>query len=146
MEAADALSRFMISGMPDPARFLNFFGNLIVTAGLAAKGEQARVAVLGEGVHLLWAHGDAEGRFGSKVSPIRYPRRTTWIFYAAIHWVAFGAEWRPTSSKKSAQSIHLFIPDERDLTQILDSNTRSIPIARVAHPAARWECSDVSGT
>ena len=53
MEAADALSRFMISGMPDPARFLNFFGNLIVTAADAVKGEQARVAVFGEGVHLL---------------------------------------------------------------------------------------------
>jgi hypothetical protein len=52
MDAADALSTFMINGMPDPARFLNFFGNLIVTAAHAAKGEQARVAVFGKGVHL----------------------------------------------------------------------------------------------
>ena len=53
MNAADALSTFMTNGMPDPARFLNFFGNLIVTAADAVKGEQARVAVFGEGVHLL---------------------------------------------------------------------------------------------
>ena len=112
MEAADALSRFMISGMPDPARFLNFFGNLIVTAGLAAKGEQARVAVLGEGVHLLWAHGDAEGRFGSKVSPTRYPRHATWISYAAIHWEAFRAEWKATSFNESVPSIQRCIPGE----------------------------------
>ena len=60
LDAADALSTFMINGMPDPARFLNLFGNLIVTAARAANGEQARVAVFGEGVHLLWARGNAE--------------------------------------------------------------------------------------
>ena len=60
LDAADALSTFMINGMPDPARFLNLFGNLIVTAAHAAKGEQAQVAVFGEGAHLLWAQGNAE--------------------------------------------------------------------------------------
>jgi DNA-binding response OmpR family regulator len=60
MDAADALSTFMINGMPDPSRFLNLFGNLIVTAADAAKREQGRVAVFGEGVHLLWAQGNAE--------------------------------------------------------------------------------------
>jgi CheY-like chemotaxis protein len=60
LDAADALSSFMIDGIPDPARFLNLFGNLIVSAAHAAKGEQARVAVFGEGVHLLWAQGNAE--------------------------------------------------------------------------------------
>ena len=61
MEAADALSRFMISGMPDPARFLKLFGDLIVTVAAAAKREQSRVAVFREGVQLLWAQGNAEG-------------------------------------------------------------------------------------
>ena len=60
LDATDALSTFMTNGMPDPARFLKFFGNLIVTAAETAKGEQARVAVFGEGVHLLWAQGNAE--------------------------------------------------------------------------------------
>ena len=60
VDAADALSTFMINGIPDPTRFLNLFGNLIATAASAAKGEQARVAVFGEGVHLLWAQGNAE--------------------------------------------------------------------------------------
>ena len=55
-DAADALSTFMINGMPDPAQFLN----LITRAADAAKGEPARVAVFGEGVHLLWAQGNAE--------------------------------------------------------------------------------------
>jgi DNA-binding NarL/FixJ family response regulator len=60
MDAADALSTFMINGMPDPDRFLNFLGNLIATAADAAKGEQARVAVFAECVNLLWAQGNPE--------------------------------------------------------------------------------------
>jgi hypothetical protein len=60
VDAADALSRFMVNEMPDPVRFLKLFGNLIVTAAEAAKEEHARVAVFGEGVHLLWAQGNAE--------------------------------------------------------------------------------------
>ena len=55
LDAADALSTFMINGMPDPVRFLKVFGDLIATAAEAAKGKQARVAVFGECVHLLWA-------------------------------------------------------------------------------------------
>jgi len=58
--AADVLSTFMVNGMPDPVRFLKVFGNLIAGAAEAAKGEHARVAVFGEGVHLLWAQGHAE--------------------------------------------------------------------------------------
>jgi hypothetical protein len=50
----------MINGVPDPARFLKLFGDLIVTVAEATKGEQARVAVFGEGVQLLWAQGNAE--------------------------------------------------------------------------------------
>ena len=60
LDAADALSTFMVNGMPDPIRFLTLFGNLIATAAEAAKGDQARVAVFGEAVHLLWAEGQAE--------------------------------------------------------------------------------------
>jgi hypothetical protein len=35
-------------------------GDLIVTASKAATGKQARVAIFGECVHLLWAQGNAE--------------------------------------------------------------------------------------
>ena len=74
MDAADALSTFMINGMPDPARFLNLFGNLIVTAADAAKGEQARVAVFGEGVHLLWAQGNAEAAIRAETLTNQIPK------------------------------------------------------------------------
>jgi len=60
LDAAATLLTFMVSGMPDPVRVLKSFGDLIVTAAAAAKGEQARVAIFGECVHLLWAQGNAE--------------------------------------------------------------------------------------
>jgi len=60
LDAADTLSAVMLNGMPDPVRFLNLIGSLIVTASKAAGREQARVAICGECVHLLWAQGNAE--------------------------------------------------------------------------------------
>jgi DNA-binding NarL/FixJ family response regulator len=59
-DAADAVSTFMINGTLDPVRYLNLFRDLIVRAADAAEGAQTRVAVFGEGVHLLWAQGNAE--------------------------------------------------------------------------------------
>jgi len=59
MDAADALSTFMTNGMPDRARFLNFLGNLIVTAADAER-KSKHVAVFAECVHLLWAQGNPE--------------------------------------------------------------------------------------
>jgi KaiC/GvpD/RAD55 family RecA-like ATPase len=59
VDAADTLAAFMVNRMPDPARFLKLFGDLIVTVAEAAKGEHG-VAVFEEGVQLLWAQGNAE--------------------------------------------------------------------------------------
>ena len=59
-DAAEAVSTFMINRMPDSVRFLELFDSFITTAARAVKGQQARVALFGEGVHLLWAQGNAE--------------------------------------------------------------------------------------
>jgi hypothetical protein len=66
VDAGDALSAFMVNGVPDPARCFKFFGDLIVTAAEAAKGEQARVAVFGEGVQPSVHRVTQRRRFGSK--------------------------------------------------------------------------------
>jgi DNA-binding NarL/FixJ family response regulator len=60
VDAADALSTFMVDAMPDSVRFMTQLGNLLVTATQAAKGGQGRVAIFGECVQLLWAQGNAE--------------------------------------------------------------------------------------
>lgn len=60
VDAADAVSEFVINGMLDPVRLLNLFRDLMARAAGAAKGEQASIAVFGEGADLLWAQGNAE--------------------------------------------------------------------------------------
>jgi DNA-binding NarL/FixJ family response regulator len=60
VDAPEALSTFIVDGMADSVRFQELFGNLIATAVQATRKEQARVAVYGECVHLLWAQGNAE--------------------------------------------------------------------------------------
>jgi DNA-binding NarL/FixJ family response regulator len=60
LDAANTLSTFMVNGMPDPVRFLELLGDLIVTAREAAKGANPRVSLFGECVNLLWAQGNAE--------------------------------------------------------------------------------------
>lgn len=60
LDAMDARSVFMRDGMPDPVLFMTGFGDLIVKARKAAQVKHARVAIFGEGVHLLWAEGNVE--------------------------------------------------------------------------------------
>jgi hypothetical protein len=60
LDAADVLSTFMLTGMPDPGRFMKAFDDVILTAAAAAKVQNPRVAIFGECVQLLWAEGNAE--------------------------------------------------------------------------------------
>jgi len=60
LDAADTISAFIVNGMLDSARFLESFGNLILTAANAAKGEHPCVALFGEAADLLWKRGNVE--------------------------------------------------------------------------------------
>ena len=60
LNAADMVSTFMVDGMLEPDRFLQSFGQLILQAANAARGDHPRVAVFGEGADLLWKQGNAE--------------------------------------------------------------------------------------
>ena len=60
VDAVEALSTFMLNGMPDSVRFLELFASMIPIATVGANGEQSRVSIFGECVHLLWAQGNAE--------------------------------------------------------------------------------------
>jgi DNA-binding NarL/FixJ family response regulator len=57
VDAAEALSMFIVDGVPHPARFMEACGTLILTAAKAAQG---RVAVFAEDVQLLWERGNPE--------------------------------------------------------------------------------------
>jgi DNA-binding NarL/FixJ family response regulator len=60
LDAADTVSTIMVSGMPDPVRFLELLGDLIVTATKSARGKSSRVSVFGECAHPLLAQGNTE--------------------------------------------------------------------------------------
>ena len=60
LDAAEALSSFMVRGVLDPVRSAEAFHDLILTAGKATKHERPRVAIFGECVHLLWSRGNIE--------------------------------------------------------------------------------------
>lgn len=60
LDATAALSLFVFDGKPDRASFLKAYDEIIPTAAKAATGKQPRVAVFGEGTHLLWAQGNVE--------------------------------------------------------------------------------------
>jgi hypothetical protein len=50
----------MVNGMPDPVRFFNVAGDLLLNAAKVAKRQNPRVAACGEGAPLLWAQGNSE--------------------------------------------------------------------------------------
>jgi CheY-like chemotaxis protein len=60
LDAANALSKVMVDGLPDPLRYFGGIGGLIEAAAKAAISEQPRVVVCGEGVALLHADGKAD--------------------------------------------------------------------------------------
>jgi CheY-like chemotaxis protein len=60
LDAADMVAMFVVNGMLDSVRFLESYGNLILKAANAAKGEHPRVALFGEAADLLWRRGGLE--------------------------------------------------------------------------------------
>jgi hypothetical protein len=60
MDAANVLTDFMVSDMPDAGWFLKVADDLIVSARKRANGEHLRVAICGECAPILWANGKAD--------------------------------------------------------------------------------------
>jgi KaiC/GvpD/RAD55 family RecA-like ATPase len=61
LDIADALSKFMVDGLPDPDRFQKATSSVITQAARAAKGTPPRVAVCGECAPALWVEGKVDG-------------------------------------------------------------------------------------
>ena len=60
VDVADALSTFIVNGMPDPTLFMETFADLILTAARTADEEHQRVALFGECSHILCAQSNPE--------------------------------------------------------------------------------------
>ena len=59
LDVTEALSAIMVSGLPDSVRFFEGISGFIETALKAAKAEQPRVVVCGEGLAVLQGEGNA---------------------------------------------------------------------------------------
>lgn len=73
LDIAEALSMFMVGGMPEPRRFMDAFSSIVQRAMLATSVQRPRVAVFGECVDLLSAQDNVEAaiqieRLGSKLA------------------------------------------------------------------------------
>jgi signal transduction histidine kinase len=60
LDAAETLSKIMVDGWPDAARFVDIVGRVISQATAAAECSHPRVAAFGEMVALLWEQGKVE--------------------------------------------------------------------------------------
>jgi DNA-binding NarL/FixJ family response regulator len=60
VDVAEAISTFVVNNMLDARRFMEAFGNLILKALNTTEVERPRVAIFGEGTHLLCAQGNAQ--------------------------------------------------------------------------------------
>lgn len=60
LDAAQTLSKIMVEGMPDPARFAEIVGGAIARTTPSVKGTRPEIAAFGEMVSLLWTEGKRE--------------------------------------------------------------------------------------
>jgi CheY-like chemotaxis protein len=60
LDVYEALSTFMVNDLPDSARFLKIFGDLLSSTLKTAKSRYPRVAAYGEFAPTLWAQGKVE--------------------------------------------------------------------------------------
>jgi len=60
VDAPEILTKIMVEGMPDRARFVETFGRTIVRTGAVLKGEHSEILIFGEMVSLLWMDGRIE--------------------------------------------------------------------------------------
>jgi DNA-binding NarL/FixJ family response regulator len=60
LDVYDALSTFMVNDLPDSARFLKIFGDLLSSTLKAAKSRHPIVAAFGELAPTLWVQGNVE--------------------------------------------------------------------------------------
>jgi DNA-binding NarL/FixJ family response regulator len=60
LDVYQALSTFMVDDLPDSARFLKIFGDLLSSMAKSVHGKHARAAACGEFAPTLWAQGKPE--------------------------------------------------------------------------------------
>ncbi|HEX2475916.1 MAG TPA: ATP-binding protein, partial [Lacipirellulaceae bacterium] len=88
LDASATLSKFMVSGSPDPDRFMDTVGAVIARQAKAG----GRIHAFGEMVALLWAEGNREGAIQLEELWNRLGKRYRFALFCAYPMVGFGEE------------------------------------------------------
>jgi hypothetical protein len=106
LDAAATLSRFMVDGRPDQARFRDVIGGLL--QDVASRGERRRIAAFGEMVALLWAEGRAEAALELEEMWNALANEYAFCLCCAYPMSGFGNRHAAPFMKICAQHSHVF--------------------------------------
>lgn len=120
LDAEETLEKFMVNGMPDPARFTRVLTGRLTRLAAAAKSKNPRIVAFGEMVALLWGRGQQD-------AAIRLEQ--LWNQLAAIHsfqlLCAYPARF---FSRRSDREAFLKICAEH--THVIPAERQSAPLPR----------------
>ena len=112
LDAAETLSRFMVAGMPDEARFSEVVGGVLARAASAAQDQNHRVVAFGEMVALLWAEGNPEAAVRAEKLWNQLARAYSFSLRCAYPMQGFCREEHAESLEKICAEHSRVIPDE----------------------------------
>lgn len=112
LDAAETLSRLMVGGLPDSARFAQLLGGIIARAASAARDENHRVVAFGEMVALLWAEGKPEAAIATEKLWNQLARAYSFSLRCAYPMQGFCREEHAGSLLKICDEHTGVVPDE----------------------------------
>ena len=139
LDAAQALSMFMVDGWPDQDRFAEVFGAVIDRAIASAGGRaNRRVAVYGEMVALLWAEGKAEAAIRLEQFWNGLAQSKSFSLFCAYPMSGFSREADGDLLAKVCQEHSTVIPTE-NYTGLISEDDRLRTITRLQQKSRALE-------
>ena len=112
LDAAETLSRFMINGLPDAARFSDAIGGVLARAAAAAQDQNHRIVAFGEMVALLWAEGNTEAAIRTEKLWNQLARAYSFSLRCAYPMQGFCREEHGDSLERICDEHSGVVPDE----------------------------------
>ncbi len=134
LDAMETLSKFMLHGSPDPARFAEVVGSALVQAAAASEGDEPRVVAFGEMVALLWEQGKAEAALQVEELWNGLARTHSFSLRCAYPMQKFDRKEHGESFLKICAAHEGVIPGE-DYTSLASEGDRSRVIATLQQKA-----------
>jgi signal transduction histidine kinase/CheY-like chemotaxis protein len=134
LDAAETLGRFMVDGLPEPARFHDFMGGIIasVTDG------RSRTKAFGEMVALLWAEGNHAGAIRLEELWNDLQKAHSFSLFCAYPMNSLSGE-RFTEPHGSVCSVHTRVIPAESYADLSDPDARLRAIARLQQKAESLE-------